>query len=55
MLIFILSDFKNLPANMLRARVTKSKKLANAKIFMVVADDWTLFDCNINLQYTDQE
>ena len=44
-----MTDFRNLPANMLRARVTNSTKFAKAKIFMVVAYKWLLFEYEINM------
>ena len=40
---------------MLRARVTNSTKFANAKIFMMVADKWMLFNYNIKMYLTNKK
>ena len=40
---------------MLRARVTNSTKFAKAKIFMMVADKWMLFNYNIKMYLTNKK
>ena len=40
---------------MLRARVTNSTKFAKAKIFMMVADKWMLFNYNIKMYVTNKK